>query len=96
MTLSWNVETVMYVKVLVNPRNSYWATLTSVGLEHMTCAVDRPLLYRLNYEARPEQVVGGYRGNCGNVNLKITMNVIVQTLTLNKVKDGQMYFSYRF
>ena len=34
---------------------------------------DRLLLYRLSYEARPEQDVGDYGGNCGNVNVKGTI-----------------------
>ena len=32
----------------------------------------RSLLYRLSYEARREQVVGDYGGNCSNVNVKGT------------------------
>ena len=48
-------------------------SLTSAGLEPKTSGFDRPLLYRLNYEARREQVVGDNGGNCGNVN---TMNVV--------------------
>ena len=33
---------------------------TSAGLEPTTSGFERPLLYRLNYEARREQVVGDY------------------------------------
>ena len=33
---------------------------------------DRPLLYRLSYEASREQVVSDNGGNCGNVNMKGT------------------------
>ena len=33
---------------------------------------DRPLLYRLSYEASREQAVGDYGGNCGNATVKDT------------------------
>ena len=33
---------------------------------------DRPLLYRVSYESRREQVVGDCGSNCGNVNVKGT------------------------
>ena len=51
--------------------------LTSAGIETTTSGFDRPLLNRLSYEARWEQVGGGggtgdYDGNCGNVNVKGT------------------------
>ena len=41
---------------------------TSVGLEQTTSRFDRPLFYRLSYEARMEQAVDDYGDNCGNVN----------------------------
>ena len=43
---------------------------TSAGIEPMISGDDRPLLYRLSYEARREQVDCG--GNCANVNMKGT------------------------
>ena len=42
---------------------------TSEGIEPRTSGFDQPLLYRLSYEARREQVVGDYGGNCGNVSV---------------------------
>ena len=38
-------------------------SLTSVGIEATTSGSDRPLFYRLSYEARQEQVVGGMKVN---------------------------------
>ena len=47
-------------------------SLTSEGAEPTSSGFDRPLLYRLSYEARREPVVGDCGGNCGNVNVKDT------------------------
>ena len=61
----------VYIKVLseifpqsVSPRKEMGdrtrqrkKSLTSAGIEPTTSGFDRPLLYRLNYEARREQVV---------------------------------------
>ena len=47
---------------------------TSAEIEPTTVGsgFDRPLPYRLSYEANREQVVGDVGGNCGNVNVKDT------------------------
>ena len=45
-------------------------SLTSAGIEPTTSVFDRPLHYRLSCEARLEQVVDDYGGNCDNVNVK--------------------------
>ena len=41
---------------------------TSTGVEPTTSGYDQPLLYRLSYEARREQVERDNGGNYGNVN----------------------------
>ena len=53
---------------------------TSAGIEPTISGFDRPLLYRLSYEARWEQVVDDYGGNCGNVNMKGKRNVVLLAL----------------
>ena len=40
------------------------------GIELTISGFNRPLLYRLSYETRKEQVGGDCGGNCGNVNVK--------------------------
>ena len=49
-------------------------SLTSAGIEPTNRGFDQPLLCRLSYEARQEQLVGDYGGNYSNVNVKGTMN----------------------
>ena len=41
-------------------------------IEPTTTWFNYPLLYRLSYEEKWEQVVGDYVGNCSNVNVKGT------------------------
>ena len=48
-------------------------SLTSAGIEPTTSEFDRPLLYRLSYETRREQVVGNYGGNCDSVNVSLVL-----------------------
>ena len=48
----------------------------SAEIEHTTSRFEHLLLYRLSCEARREQVTGDYRCNCGNVNVKGTMDVL--------------------
>ena len=38
-------------------------SLTSVGIEPTTSGLDRPLLYRISYETRREEVLGDNSGN---------------------------------
>ena len=61
-------------------------TKTKVGIEPTPSRFHRPLLFRLSYEARREQVVGDYGVNCSNVNVKGTnlfhcrVNTLVHSL----------------
>ena len=45
---------------------------TRSAIEPTTYEFDRPLLHRMSYEARKEQVVGDYGVNCGSRNLQAT------------------------
>ena len=53
-------------KEMGDPTRQQTKSPTSAGVEPTTSGLDRPLLYRLSYEARREQILGGYDGNCGN------------------------------
>ena len=59
-------------KKMGDPTRQRKKSPTSAGVEPTTSGFDRPLLYRLRYDARRGQVDGGYHGNCGNVNVNGT------------------------
>ena len=65
-------------------------SLTSARIEPTTSRFDQPLLYQLSYEARWEQVVADYGGNCGNVNLKVTVNVMSLALRTQTMMDHRI------
>ena len=48
---------------------------TPSGIKSTISGFDRPLLYRLSYEARREEVVGDYGSNCDHVDVRVQYSV---------------------
>ena len=65
---------------------------TSAGIERTPSGFDRPLLYRLSNEERREQVVSDYGGNCSNVNVKGTMDVVPLAL-ITQMTDQRINYA---
>ena len=59
---------------------------TSAGIEYTTSVFDPPLLYRLSFKARWEQVMGDYGGYSGNVNVKGINECLAANM--NETNDG--------
>ena len=62
---------------------------TSARIERTNFGFDRPLLYRLSYEARRDQVVCNYGGNWGNVNVNGTKECCAAS-TMNRSHRSEL------